>query len=448
MALAAPLQASWLSAALAGGAAVVAAVLLRLKHIRREHELLGKRVVVIGAGVSGLAAAARLHRQGFNVTVIEARDGIGGLSATTSTGGFQFNDGALFVAGVGVMDELFSRLGVSRNEIPPMHEIRCAMRVVVPGGDVVTIGPGTDVRVLRRKVSALASDSIGPDEYAIDEAASAKASAELASLVARWLPVTRVLEGTLLRPLSLLAILRAGAWRHLPLLIGAGTLAEEVGRSFSDPAVQAALGSSLLYQGAPPQAQPAAMLVAVVMMCADEFSVPEGGMGAIPRALLRCCASAPDQQPGLAVTLRTGCSVPPGGIDVRGGRVVGVWCERSGGDREYIPADAVVVSASGMVAFGVGESPRGLVAAEHVPRAMRVHTARAMGHLSHSMLSVQLGLRVSWTNSLLTGYSQILSPATGTPAGAPRRPSRCDHPLPRAPARRPGHALHGSSVRG
>ena len=443
MALTTPIHTSWLAAALAGGAAVVAAVLLRRKHIRREHELLGKRVVVIGAGVSGLAAAARLHQQGFNVTVIEARDEIGGLSATTSRGGFQFNDGALFVAGVGVLDELFARLGASRKEILPMHEIRCAMRVVVPGGDVVTIGPGTDVRVLRRKVPALASDD-SHGEYTIDEAASAQASSELASLVARWLRVTRVLEGTLLQPLSLLAILRAGAWRHLPLLVGAGTLADEVGRSFSDPAVQAALGSALLYQGSPPQAQPAAMLVAVVMMCADGFAVPEGGMGAIPRALLRCCTSAPDsdQQPGRAVTIRTSSSVPAGGIDVRGGRVVGVWCENSCGHREYIPADAVVVSASGMVAFGVGDSPRGLVTAEHVPRAMRAHTARAMEHLSHSMLSVQLGLRASWTPSLAQvdseGHSQILllPPASPRPAaGAAQRPSRCDHPLPRASAR-------------
>ena len=38
----------------------------------------GKPVVVIGAGLSGLYAALTLEAQGFEVTVLEARDRIGG----------------------------------------------------------------------------------------------------------------------------------------------------------------------------------------------------------------------------------------------------------------------------------------------------------------------------------------------------------------------------------
>lgn len=43
-----------------------------------------KRVVVIGAGLSGLAAARELHRQGNEVVVVEARDRIGGRIWTSS----------------------------------------------------------------------------------------------------------------------------------------------------------------------------------------------------------------------------------------------------------------------------------------------------------------------------------------------------------------------------
>lgn len=43
-----------------------------------------KRVVVIGAGLSGLAAAQELHRQGNEVVVVEARDRIGGRIWTSS----------------------------------------------------------------------------------------------------------------------------------------------------------------------------------------------------------------------------------------------------------------------------------------------------------------------------------------------------------------------------
>ncbi|NDH64633.1 MAG: FAD-binding protein, partial [Alphaproteobacteria bacterium] len=38
----------------------------------------GKRVIVVGAGLAGLGAAATLRAQGFEVTVVEARERIGG----------------------------------------------------------------------------------------------------------------------------------------------------------------------------------------------------------------------------------------------------------------------------------------------------------------------------------------------------------------------------------
>ncbi|MCB0909890.1 MAG: FAD-dependent oxidoreductase, partial [Nocardioidaceae bacterium] len=38
----------------------------------------GELVVVVGAGMAGLAAAAKLQRAGFAVTVLEARPRIGG----------------------------------------------------------------------------------------------------------------------------------------------------------------------------------------------------------------------------------------------------------------------------------------------------------------------------------------------------------------------------------
>lgn len=43
-----------------------------------------KRIVVIGAGLSGLAAAQELHRQGHEVVVVEARERIGGRIWTSS----------------------------------------------------------------------------------------------------------------------------------------------------------------------------------------------------------------------------------------------------------------------------------------------------------------------------------------------------------------------------
>lgn len=50
---------------------------------RSEH----KKVIVVGAGISGLRAAAILRGHGCEVVVVEARDRIGGRILTSRTGG-------------------------------------------------------------------------------------------------------------------------------------------------------------------------------------------------------------------------------------------------------------------------------------------------------------------------------------------------------------------------
>jgi polyamine oxidase len=45
-----------------------------------------KKVIVVGAGISGLRAAAVLHRYGCEVVVLEGRDRIGGRILTSRNG--------------------------------------------------------------------------------------------------------------------------------------------------------------------------------------------------------------------------------------------------------------------------------------------------------------------------------------------------------------------------
>ncbi|MFM1874468.1 MAG: phytoene desaturase, partial [Bacteroidota bacterium] len=52
-----------------------------------------KTVAIVGAGIAGLAAALRLRKQGFEVTVFEANAYAGGKMSQIRSDGFRFDKG-------------------------------------------------------------------------------------------------------------------------------------------------------------------------------------------------------------------------------------------------------------------------------------------------------------------------------------------------------------------
>lgn len=59
-----------------------------------------KTVVVIGAGIAGLAAAKKLQEAGFKVRVLEAQDKVGGRLRTNRSLGLPFDEGASWIHGI------------------------------------------------------------------------------------------------------------------------------------------------------------------------------------------------------------------------------------------------------------------------------------------------------------------------------------------------------------
>lgn len=60
---------------------------------------INKSVLVVGGGIAGLAAAKKLKAQGFTVTLLEAKDSIGGRIRTYQGLGFPFEEGAGWIHG-------------------------------------------------------------------------------------------------------------------------------------------------------------------------------------------------------------------------------------------------------------------------------------------------------------------------------------------------------------
>ncbi len=88
-----------------------------------EHGVTVRRVLVIGAGAAGLAAARRLHDHGIPVTVLEARDRVGGRILTAyDLAPFPVELGAEFIHGDRVITwELVRQLGLHAFEDPSQY---------------------------------------------------------------------------------------------------------------------------------------------------------------------------------------------------------------------------------------------------------------------------------------------------------------------------------------
>ena len=90
----------------------------------------GRRVVVIGSGFGGLAAAIRLQARGYQVTIVDQRDQPGGRAYVYRDQGFVFDAGPTVVTAPFLFDELFSLCGKRREDhiqfvpVDPFYRIR------------------------------------------------------------------------------------------------------------------------------------------------------------------------------------------------------------------------------------------------------------------------------------------------------------------------------------
>lgn len=85
-----------------------------------------KNVIVIGAGLAGLATACRLAKAGFAVSVFEKNANVGGKVNFVEAGGFKFDTGASLLTMRHILEELFSFCGRSAAdylEILPLEPI-------------------------------------------------------------------------------------------------------------------------------------------------------------------------------------------------------------------------------------------------------------------------------------------------------------------------------------
>jgi phytoene desaturase len=97
------------------------------------------KVIVIGSGFGGLAAAALLARDGHEVTVIEKNEQIGGRAGVYREGGFTFDMGPSWYVMPDAFDRFFAEFGKRPSDFYELRRLDPSYRIYFGGGGVLDI---------------------------------------------------------------------------------------------------------------------------------------------------------------------------------------------------------------------------------------------------------------------------------------------------------------------
>ncbi|GAA1627767.1 phytoene desaturase family protein [Actinoplanes couchii] len=271
-------------------------------------------VVVIGAGVGGLAAALRLARAGHRVTVHERSAEVGGKLAVHERDGFRFDTGPSLLTLPGVFEEL--GLDLRPTPLDPV------VRHVFPDGTV--LDSSSDHAVFLDRITA----ALGP-EAAADWDRFWRRAARIWR--ASW-------ESVLQRPVSAASLARL-SWRIPDLMaIAPGRSLRSLGRRYlRDPRLRMLLDRYATYTGTDPRRAPAALAAIPYAELAHGGWYLPGGLGTLSGALRAKCDEA-----GVRVELGSEVTAIEADHRVRGVRL-------SGG--AFVPADIVVSNVDALTLY-------------------------------------------------------------------------------------------------
>ena len=94
----------------------------------------GAKAIVIGAGLGGIAAALRLRKRGYDVTLLEKQDQLGGRAGVYHRNGYTFDAGPTVVTAPFLFDELFELFGKKREDYVKFVPLYPWYRIVFADG--------------------------------------------------------------------------------------------------------------------------------------------------------------------------------------------------------------------------------------------------------------------------------------------------------------------------
>lgn len=282
------------------------------------------RVVVIGAGVGGLATAARLSVKGHQVTVVEASDRVGGKLHTHRRDGYAFDTGPSLFTLPAVYRDLFLKTGKSLEDSLDLQPVEPAFRYHFAEGSNVLV-PGVDPAKCAQAFAQAFGESAGNEWL------------EFMQRAADMWRLTR--EPFLQSPLKgFKSLLPLANPKDIATIAPFTTLRSLAQKTFSDPRMVTIVDRYATYTGSDPRKAPA--VLATVPYIEQLFGVWHigGGLGSLADALQRRCEER-------KVDIRLSTSVSE--IVTEANRVTGIRLATG----EFLSTDIVVSNSDAQLTY-------------------------------------------------------------------------------------------------
>jgi phytoene desaturase len=272
-------------------------------------------VVIVGAGLGGLACALHLAGSGREVTILEREPVPGGRAGRLSVRGYEFDTGPTVLTVPDLIAEPLAAVGEELTDWLTLTRLDPAYRAYYPDGSSL------DVIADPTRMADEIARVCGPREAAgylrFVEFARGLWTLERDAFIARNLDT----PASLLRP-ALLKLLLRGGFRRLD---------SKIGDFFRDPRTQRVFSFQAMYAGLAPRQALALYAVISYLDSVAGVYFPQGGVHAVPVAL----ASAAEKH---GVKIRYGTPVVR--VETYAGRARAV--HTAAGER--IAADVVVLN--------------------------------------------------------------------------------------------------------
>lgn len=269
-------------------------------------------VIVIGAGLGGIATAITLATEGFDVQVLEKNERVGGKLNVLVKEGFSFDLGPSIIILPHLFRRVFDRAGVRMEDYVTLRALDPQWRGFYPDGTRLDLC--SDLRLMERELERLGA---GADGYY--------------SFLEHSRRLWRFSERAYLEPASqtVADILRRSDVAELADRAFVSTMYQGVTRHVSEPHLRDMLAFFSKYVGSSPYDSPGMMNLLAYSQLGYGLWYVEGGMYNLARAYARLMDE-------LGVVVRLGAEVAS--ITSEGRRVTGVTLA----DGSRLGADAVV----------------------------------------------------------------------------------------------------------